>query len=570
MVEQLTRTDAGPAVRLTVATALGLEARAVRGGLGRTGLGRTESNSAAFRGPENTVPENTVPDNNAFSGAAARENGTAHGPVPASVSTTVLAVGMRARRAARLLPRDTGALISSGVAGGVAPQVRTGDVVIATEVRGDDGSVVLCPSAPLLAAAARRLGLRVHLGPMACTDKIAFGARRRALAADGVLAVDQESTWLGMLAQDVPFAVARVIVDETDAPLFSPGTVPRGMAALRRLAELAPALESWALAVRPDRRVLLASPRSFCAGVERAIDIVEEALNRYGAPVYVRRQIVHNVVVVADLERRGAVFVEELSEVPDGVPVVLSAHGVAPAVREEAAARGLTVVDATCPLVAKVHTEARRALRDGNTVVFIGHPDHDESEGLMGEDPQDAASPRIHLVETADQARALQVADAGHLSYLTQTTLAEDEAADVVAALRETFPLINEPPSSDICYATTNRQRAIREIAGRVDLVLVIGSANSSNSLRLAEVARRAGAPAHLIDGPAEIDPAWLAGVGSVGLTAGASAPPVLVDAVVQALSGLGRVQREQPPGIEESYKFTLPPMPDLIATAPN
>jgi len=554
VVEQLTGPGKGPAVRLTVATALGLEARAVRTGLGRTGLGRTGSQHTGLGPSDSAEP----------------------------VRTTVVTVAMRARRATRVLPRDSAALVSSGVAGGVAPQVRTGDVVIATEVRGEDGSVVRCPSAPLLAAAARALGLRVHLGPVATTAKLAVGARRRALAADGILAVDQESSWLGALAEGIPFAVARVVVDDASSPLISPGTIPRGRAALRQLARLAPALESWARAVRPERRVLLASPRSFCAGVERAIEIVEEALARYGAPVYVRRQIVHNVYVVADLESRGAVFVEELSQVPDGVPVVLSAHGVAPAVREEAAARGLTVVDATCPLVAKVHTEARRALRDGNTVVFIGHPNHDESEGLLGEDqpqhpdpasagaPDSAPRPRIHLVETPEEARALQVADPGHLSYLTQTTLAEDEAAGVIEALRETFPLINEPPSSDICYATTNRQRAIREIAGQVDLVLVIGSANSSNSLRLVEVAQRSGAPAHLIDGPEEIDPAWLAGVGAVGVTAGASAPPLLVDAVVNALAGLGRVWREEPPGIEESYKFTLPPMPDLATSAPH
>ncbi|HXR73062.1 4-hydroxy-3-methylbut-2-enyl diphosphate reductase, partial [Actinocrinis sp.] len=296
---------------------------------------------------------------------------------------------------------------------------------------------------------------------------------------------------------------------------------------------------------------------------ERAIEIVEEALERYGAPVYVRRQIVHNAYVVADLERRGAVFVEELDEVPDDVPVVLSAHGVAPAVREDATQRGLTVVDATCPLVAKVHTEARRALRDGNTVVFIGHANHDESEGLLGEDP-DPANPRIRLVENARQAKELEVEDPGKLAYLTQTTLAEDEAADIVSALRATFPTILEPPSSDICYATTNRQRAIRDIAAEVDVVLVVGSQNSSNSKRLVEVAERAGAASYLIDGADEIDPAWLVGARSVGLTAGASAPPKLVDEVAQALAGLGPVDREDPPGVEESYKFTLPPMPSL------
>jgi 4-hydroxy-3-methylbut-2-enyl diphosphate reductase len=360
--------------------------------------------------------------------------------------------------------------------------------------------------------------------------------------------------------------VVRVIVDDSETGLYHPLTVPRGRAAIQMLTKIVPALERWGDAVRGRRRVVLASPRSFCAGVERAIEIVEEALERYGAPVYVRRQIVHNAYVVADLERRGAVFVEELDEVPDDVPVVLSAHGVAPAVREEAARRGLAVVDATCPLVAKVHTEARRALRDGNTVVFIGHPNHDESEGLLGEDP-DAANPRIHLVENAKQAKELEVEDPSRLAYLMQTTLAEDEAQDIVAALRATFPGIAEPPSSDICYATTNRQRAIRDIAAEVDVVLVVGSQNSSNSKRLVEVAERAGAAAYLIDGADEIDPAWLAGARSVGLTAGASAPPKLVDEVADALSGLGPVDREDPPGVEESYKFTVPPMPPL-ATA--
>jgi 4-hydroxy-3-methylbut-2-enyl diphosphate reductase len=498
--------------KLTVAAALGIEARALRRGL--TGL----------------------------------------------ADVRVVRVGARGRRAVRVLPRDGDALVVAGVAGGVGPAVRSGDVVIATEVRGPDGAIVQSPAAPLLAAAVRALGLTVHLGPIATTERLALGGRRRALAAQGVLAADLESAWLGTLS-DAPFAVLRVIVDDTETGLYHPATVPHGRRALRTLTRIAPALERWGAAVRDHRRVVLASPRSFCAGVERAIEIVEEALDRYGPPVYVRRQIVHNAYVVADLERRGAVFVEELDEVPDDTPVVLSAHGVAPAVRDEAARRSLTVVDATCPLVAKVHTEARRALRDGNTVVFIGHPNHDESEGLLGEDP-DPANPRIRLVESPQQAKELTVSDPGRLAYLTQTTLAEDEAADIVAALRTTFPGIAEPPSSDICYATTNRQRAIRDVAADVDVVLVIGSQNSSNSKRLVEVAERAGAAAYLVDGPDEVDPGWLAGAGSVGLTAGASAPPRLVDAVAAALAGLGLVDREDRPGVEESYKFTLPPMP--------
>ena len=487
--------------------------------------------------------------------------------LPTGTGVRVVRVGVRGRNAVRTLPRDGKALIVAGVGGGVGPQVRGGDIVVATEVRGPEGAVVRCPGAPLLAAAVRKVfaadgaqAPKVHLGPIATTDKIALGARRRALAAEGVMAVDQESSWLGTIA-DQPFAAIRAIVDDEQTGLYHPATVPRGREALRTLSRLAPALEQWARALRDERRVVLASPRSFCAGVERAIDIVEEALDRYGPPVYVRRQIVHNAYVVADLERRGAVFVEELDEVPDDAMVVFSAHGVAPAVRDDATRRGLSVVDATCPLVAKVHTEARRALRNGNTVVFIGHPNHDESEGLLGED-LDPANPRIRLVETAREAKELEVDDPTRLSYLTQTTLAEDDAADIVAALKTAFPNIGEPPSSDICYATTNRQRAIRDIAEEVDTVLVVGSRNSSNSLRLVEVAQRAGAAAYLIDGADEIDPAWLADSDSVGVTAGASAPPPLVDEVVDALSGLGAILREDPPGVEESYRFTLPPMP--------
>jgi 4-hydroxy-3-methylbut-2-enyl diphosphate reductase len=518
--------DDAPATKLTIAAALAIEARALERGLTGTRDAR------------------------------------------------VVRVGQRARNAVRVLPRDDDALIVAGVAGGVDPKVRAGDIVVASEVRGPEGSVVRSPAAPLLAAAIRALNLegpgpgappvRVHLGPVATTDRLALGGRRRELAAEGVAAVDLESSWLGTLANR-PFAVVRVIVDDSETGLYHPATVPRGRAALQTLTRIVPALERWSDAISPRRRVVLASPRSFCAGVERAIEIVEEALERYGAPVYVRRQIVHNAYVVADLEQRGAVFVEELDEVPDDAPVVLSAHGVAPMVRDDAARRGLTVVDATCPLVAKVHTEARRALRDGNTVVFIGHAHHDESEGLLGEDP-DPDNPRIRLVENARQAKELEVEDPSRLAYLTQTTLAEDEAEDIVAALKATFPTIAEPPSSDICYATTNRQRAIRDIAAEVDVVLVVGSQNSSNSKRLVEVAERAGAAAYLIDGADEIDPAWLAGAGSVGLTAGASAPPKLVDEVAEALAGLGPVDREDPPGVEESYKFTLPPMPPPTA----
>ena len=250
------------------------------------------------------------------------------------------------------------------------------------------------------------------------------------------------------------------------------------------------------------KRVILASPRSFCAGVERAIEIVEQVLEQREGPVYVRKQIVHNTHVVADLERRGAVFVEELDEVPDGAAVVFSAHGVSPAVRADAERRGLDVLDATCPLVAKVHAEARRFAGRGDTIVLIGHAGHEEVDGTLGEAPD-----RTVLVRSAADVASLEVEDPTRVSYLTQTTLAVDEASEVVDALRARFPELRGPGSDDICYATTNRQDAVRAIAAESDVVLVVGSANSSNSVRLVEVARREGTPAYLVDGVSDIRP---------------------------------------------------------------
>ncbi|SDP92740.1 4-hydroxy-3-methylbut-2-enyl diphosphate reductase [Lentzea jiangxiensis] len=302
----------------------------------------------------------------------------------------------------------------------------------------------------------------------------------------------------------------------------------------------------------PPRSVLLASPRSFCAGVERAIEIVERLLDQRGGPVYVRKQIVHNIHVVRSLEARGAVFVEELSEVPFGATVVFSAHGVAPAVRAEAQSRDLEVLDATCPLVAKVHSEARRFAERGDTIVLIGHAGHEEVEGTLGEAPD-----RMVLVETVADVEALEIT--GPVSYLTQTTLAVDETAEVVEALRRKFPRLRGPGSDDICYATTNRQIAIREVAARSDLILVVGSKNSSNSVRMVELAARGGTPAYLVDDASEIDPAWLTGVTSVGLSAGASAPPELVDEVVRALEALGTVTVSTHTTATETIAFTLP-----------
>ncbi len=297
--------------------------------------------------------------------------------------------------------------------------------------------------------------------------------------------------------------------------------------------------------------VLLASPRSFCAGVERAVDIVEHLLTQRGGPIHVRKQIVHNTHVVADLEARGAVFVDELDAVPDGATVVFSAHGVSPAVRDEAARRGLDVIDATCPLVTKVHAEARRFAARGDTVVLIGHAGHEEVEGTLGEAPD-----RIVLVETVADVERLEVPDPSRVSYLTQTTLAVDETAEVVDALKAKFPQLRGPASDDICYATTNRQDAVREVARDADLVLVVGSANSSNSVRLVELAKRQGAPAHLIDDVSDIRPEWLEGVRVVGLSAGASAPPRLVDEVITALGAWDVQVRET---TQETIQFTLP-----------
>jgi len=301
-------------------------------------------------------------------------------------------------------------------------------------------------------------------------------------------------------------------------------------------------------------RVLLASPRGYCAGVERAVDTVETALQLYGAPVYVRKQIVHNTVVVADLERQGAVFVDELHEVPDGSTVVFSAHGISPEVRREAERRGLAAVDATCPLVAKVHAEARRFAADGYLVALIGHEGHEEVEGTLGEAPKSSV-----LVQTASDVAGLRPADPGKVAYLMQTTLSADEAGEVVEAMRERFPDVRGPGSDDICYATTNRQNAVKAIAAESDLVLVVGSGNSSNSLRLVETAERAGTPAYLIDGPEDIELGWLAGRSVIGLTAGASAPPAVVGQIIDALAGLGKVQTSEVTVATESLQFGLP-----------
>lgn len=301
-------------------------------------------------------------------------------------------------------------------------------------------------------------------------------------------------------------------------------------------------------------RVLLASPRGWCAGVERAVDAVKEALELYGAPLYVRKQIVHNIHVVRDLEAQGVIFVDRVSEIPEGATVVFSAHGVSPMVHAKATERHLKVVDATCPLVTKVHKQAIRYAREGYTMVLIGHEGHEEVEGTMGEAPASMV-----LVEDIDQAREVDLSQARKLAYLTQTTLSVDETAAIIRVLRERFPHIEGPTREDICYATTNRQGAVKDLAQVTDLVLVIGSENSSNSVRLAEVARECGTPAHRIDDESQIDPAWLDGVRTVGITSGASAPETLVDRVCEYFRALGTQEFRALDEVDEGVHFMLP-----------
>lgn len=300
--------------------------------------------------------------------------------------------------------------------------------------------------------------------------------------------------------------------------------------------------------------IVLANPRGFCAGVERAIAIVERALEQFGAPIYVRHEVVHNKFVVEGLRERGAIFIEALSEVPEGATLVFSAHGVPKAVREEAAARGLQVFDATCPLVTKVHVEVSRMRVDQREIIMIGHKGHPEVEGTMGQAPDG-----MYLVETIEDVATLVVRDPAQLAYVTQTTLSVDDAAVIVSALRTRFPEIVGPKKDDICYATQNRQDAVRALAQNCDLVLVVGSVTSSNSNRLREVAELLGRKAYLIDRAENIDPAWLDAAQSIGVTAGASAPEVLVEEVIAHLQALGAGSVQNLDGVIEDVKFPLP-----------
>jgi 4-hydroxy-3-methylbut-2-enyl diphosphate reductase len=430
----------------------------------------------------------------------------------------------------------------SGIAHGLDPALRSGDLVVATELRATDGTPPHpLPSAALVARDLRRLGLDVRTGPLVSSAGLLSDEDAARLSGEGAIAWDTESAWVARQLADHPVAVVRVIADSGEG------------AALGSLFGVRTSLERWARASR-SHEVLLASPRSFCAGVERAIEIVERALERFGRPVYVRRQIVHNVHVVSGLEAKGAIFVAELEEVPDGATVVLAAHGVSPAIRAAAAERhDLTVIDATCPLVAKVHHEARRYLAQDYQIVLVGHPEHEEVVGTLGEAPD-----RIQLVQRQEDVADLAIAADDRVAYLTQTTLSIDETAEVIAALRRRFPQLVGPTSNDICYATQNRQDAVRAMAHRCDLMLVVGSANSSNTARLVEVARRAGCRSELIEDASEMHLSWL-DARRVGLTAGASAPEALVTEVIETLTTLGPTTITEHRTTEETVQFSLP-----------
>jgi len=313
-----------------------------------------------------------------------------------------------------------------------------------------------------------------------------------------------------------------------------------------------------------DKEILLAQPRGFCAGVDRAIEIVERALQQFGAPIYVRHEIVHNAYVVADLRAKGAIFIEELDDVPAGNTLVFSAHGVPRSVRAEAEARGLSIFDATCPLVTKVHVEVAKMRKQGCEIIMIGHEGHPEVEGTMGQ-----AEEGMYLVETVADVEQLAVKNPELLAYVTQTTLSVDDTADIIEALKRKFPAIIEPKKGDICYATTNRQEAVKFMAPQVEVVIVVGSPNSSNSNRLREVAEKKGTPAYMVDNASQIDPAWLEGKLRVGVTAGASAPEVLVQAVIDRLKELGAKSVRPLEGVEENVTFPLPKGLDGAKAAP-
>jgi 4-hydroxy-3-methylbut-2-enyl diphosphate reductase len=428
------------------------------------------------------------------------------------------------------------------------PELHPGDIVVASEIHARDGRIVAeCPGAEVIAAMLRRQGLEARTGPIVSVRSPVIGrARRRLHRSSRALAVDMESAWLAPAAAGRPLVVVRVVLD---GPAGGIGAM-RATSALKRVAAV---LTEWGGHIHP-RELVLAAPRASCAGVERAIEVVERALERYGPPVYMRKQIVHNRHVVSELERRGAVCVDQLDQIPDGATVVFSAHGVSPQVREQARRKRLNVVDATCPLVSKVHGEARRFAHNGYSIVLIGHDGHEEIEGTAGEAPD-----QIRIIASAEEVDELSIDDPSRVAYLTQTTLAVDETSGVVARLRDRFPDVVGPRSDDICYATQNRQDAVKALAASCEVVLVVGSRNSSNSNRLVEVAERHGCRAKLLDSESDIDLALLDGARRIGVTAGASSPERVVRRIVTALGVLGPVSVSEHTVADEEISFALP-----------
>jgi 4-hydroxy-3-methylbut-2-enyl diphosphate reductase len=461
----------------------------------------------------------------------------------------------RAARSAQLANGAAGrAVLIAGFCAALDPDLEPGDVVLASELRGPTGTTP-CDDPAILAGVLRRGGLRVRVAPIASSQRLVLGERRRTLQRTGAAAVDMESAWLAPAARARPLVTLRVVLDTHRHELHRPlRTVAAAAIAYQTLRKACALVEQWAHVLGP-REVVLAAPRASCAGVERAVEIVERALEHRGAPIYVRKQIVHNAHVVASLEERGAVFVDNVEEVPPGATVIFSAHGVSPEVHARAAERGLDVIDATCPLVSKVHAEARRFDAANFDIVLVGHEGHEEVEGTFGEAPE-----RTHVIGRPDEVAQLDVKDPERVAYLTQTTLAVDDVASVVEALRARFPAAAGPASSDICYATQNRQDAVRALAADCDLILVVGSGNSSNSRRLVEVAQRAGCPARLVESSADIPPEALMDAHRVGLTAGASAPEALVEGVIRALDGLGGATVSERSVATEDVHFKLPP----------
>jgi 4-hydroxy-3-methylbut-2-enyl diphosphate reductase len=476
---------------------------------------------------------------------SARVERTGMGPAKAAASAAAL----------RATVTDETAVVVIGLGGSLVAGLEPGELVVGDKVIGPDGATVCeLPGAALLAASLRQAGLPVRVGGVVTADHIVSGAEERAeLAALGADVVDMETSELVARPWGRPIAVVRAVSDSPGHDLISPRGLVNVAKALKAIKAAGPVLEVWASACGP-RTVVEAEPRSFCAGVSRAISSVEAAIEKFGAPIYVRRQIVHNEHVVSDLETKGAVFVRELDDVPDGSTVVFSAHGVGRSVRAEAAFRRLQVIDATCPLVAKVHSEVRRFSERDYDVVLIGHAGHDEVEGTLDE------VPGVRLVETPADVASLDIAPGRQVAYATQTTLAPDEVETTVNALRDRFAELTGPRSSDICYATHNRQEAVKGLAEDCDLILVVGSATSSNSRRLVEVARRAGCRSELLDDESGLRLDWLSGADRIGLTAGASAPDFLVDRVARAIGALGPIDIQRRPGRHEAVSFSLPP----------